>query len=390
MVKQIAMNIDQDNKNILDIKCVEKWISLLKDSNKNHVAIICHDQPDPDCLASSLAIQTIIESFGKTSTIYYGGEIPYTQNSVMMNVLNISTSRLEIDEDNEEESIQQIKSSLDNSFIIVVDTSCSFGKENNTGFSLFADKSKKADVVIDHHINNPYLECSVYINKQYGSCSTIMFEMLNLLNIQISKSLATALYLGISTDTIDLKSEGTVDNDVSALESLRALVDIELLRKIFDYPKPLALLELRKKAYCNFYICGNNLTISNVGLINPQQRALLAKLCEEMLQIESIDSALVMGVVDEGFDKPKYIIASFRTGVIGINVSQFIQKIFGKKYGGGRRGAGACKIPIDDKMCSVIDFIRRQNSESNEEVEKMIEPFFDFYANKTKEEKSNI
>lgn len=383
-----AENIEQASTQ--DSKIVEKILEAIKAKGKDNVAIICHDQPDPDCLASALAIQSIVESIGKTSTIYYGGEIPYTQNSVMMNVLNISAIKLEIDEENEEESIQQIKSNIDNSTIVVVDTSCCFGKENNTGLYQFIEKDLKADVVIDHHTVNPYLECSCYINKQYGSCSTIMYELLKSSNVVIDKGLATALYLGISTDTVDLKSEGTVDNDKAALEALRSIMDVELLRQIYDYPKPLALLELRKRVYNSFCICGNNLTISNVGLVNPQQRALLAKLCEEMLQIESIDSAVVMGVVDEGFDKPKYLIASFRTGVLAINVSQFVQKIFGKKYGGGRRGAGAAKIPLDDKLCSVIDFVRRQHAESNDEIEKLIAPFFQFYANKTKEEKNNI
>lgn len=385
------MTVEQENSIVtIDLKSVEKWLSALKATNKNSIAIICHDQPDPDCLASAMAMQAIVESIGKVSTIFYGGEIPYTQNSVMMNVLNISATKLEVDEDNEEESIQQIRESILNSFVVVVDTSCNFGKENNTSLALFIDKDKKADAVIDHHSINPYLDCQNYINKQYGSCSTIMFEILNVLNIPISKSLATALYLGISTDTVDLKSEGTVENDKDALNSLRSLMDIELLRKIYDYPKPLALLELRKRAYCGFSICGNNLTITNVGIVNSQQRALVAKLCEEMLEIESIESALVMGMVDEGFDRPKYLIASFRTGVLAINVSQFIQKIFGKKNGGGRRGAGAAKVPLDDKLCSVIDFVRRQNPESNEEVEKLIAPFFSFYADKTKQEKSNV
>lgn len=381
---------EQDSLQVIDIKLADRLISVLKEKGKENVAVICHDQPDPDCLASALAVQSIVESVGKTSTIYYGGEIPYTQNSVMMNVLNITAVKLEIDEDNEEESLQQIKANLERSLIVVVDTSCCFGKENNTGLLPFIDKDKKPDIVIDHHTSNPYLECPNYINKQYGSCSTIFFEILKVAGIHIDKGLATALYLGISTDTADLKSEGTTPNDATAIDQLRSMMDVELLRKIYDYPKPLALLELRRRAYSNFSICGNNLTISNVGFVNAQQRALLAKLCEEMLQIESIDSALIMGVVDEGVDRPKYLIASFRTGVLGINVHQFIQKIFGKKYGGGRRGAGAAKIPLDDRVCSVIDFVRRQNTDSEKEIEAFLNPFFQLYADKTKEEKNNI
>lgn len=379
---------DQQTENIkIDHKIVEKWLSII-DKN-NDISIICHDQPDPDCLASAFAIQTLAQSKGKNAVIYYGGEIPYTQNSVMMNVLNISAIKLEVDEDNEEESTQQIKDNIKKSCVIVVDTSANFGKENNTGVFNFLEKDRKPDVVIDHHTINPSIDCPMYINKQYGACSTILLEMLTELNITISKGLATALYLGISTDTADLKSEGTVQNDIDAMDFLRSIMDVELLRKIYDYPKPLALLELRRRAYSSFCISGNNLTISNVGIVNPQQRALLAKLCEEMLEVESIDSALVMGVVDEGFDKPKFLIASFRTGVLGINVSQFIQKIFGKKHGGGRRGAGAAKVPLDDKISAVIDFAKRQENGAVR-IEQLVAPFFEYYADKARQEKSNI
>jgi len=373
----------------LELSIVEAWAKIFDKGES--FAIICHDQPDPDCLASALAVQILAQSKGKIANIYYGGEIPYTQNSVMMNVLNISATKLESDEENEEESIQQIKDTIDKSVIIVVDTSCSFGKENNIGLSQFIGKDRKPDAVIDHHTVNPHLDCPFYVNRSYGACSTILVEMLSSLGLTISKGLATALYLGISTDTADLKSEGTVQNDIDAIEFLRSVMDIELLRKIYDYPKPLALLELRKRAYGSFNIYGNNLTISNVGLINPQQRALVAKICEEMLQIESIDSALVLGIVDEGFDKPKFLIASFRTEVLAINVSQFIQKIFGKKYGGGRRGAGAAKIPLDDKICSVIDFSKRQDeSDSSKMIKGLLEPIFSYYTDKAKTEKSNI
>jgi nanoRNase/pAp phosphatase (c-di-AMP/oligoRNAs hydrolase) len=379
---------DQQTENIkIDTKVVEKWLSII-DKNDD-ISIICHDQPDPDCLASAFAIQTLAQSKGKNAVIYYGGEIPYTQNSVMMNVLNISAIKLEVDEDNEEESTQQIKDNIKKSCVIVVDTSANFGKENNTGVFAFLEKDRKPDAVIDHHTINPCIDCPMYINKQYGACSTILLEMLTGLNIPISKGLATALYLGISTDTADLKSEGTVQNDIDAMDFLRSIMDVELLRKIYDYPKPLALLELRRRAYSNFCISGNNLTISNVGIVNPQQRALLAKLCEEMLEVESIDSALVMGLVDEGFDKPKFLIASFRTGVLGINVSQFIQKIFGKKYGGGRRGAGAAKVPLDDKISAVIDFAKRQENGAVR-IEQLVAPFFEYYADKARTEKSNI
>jgi nanoRNase/pAp phosphatase (c-di-AMP/oligoRNAs hydrolase) len=167
-------------------------------------------------------------------------------------------------------------------------------------------------------------------------------------------------------------------------------MDIEILRKIYDYPKPLALLELRKRVYDSFSICGNNFVIANVGIVNPQQRSLLAILCEEILGIESIDSVMIIGVVDEGFEKPKYLISSFRTTVLAINVSTFIHKIFGKKFGGGRRGAGASKIPLDPIICSSIDFAKRKESSLNNPAYEITSMFYEVYAAKVREEKNNI
>jgi len=374
---------------VLEKRDVQSLVDLFDSNKKENVAIICHDQPDPDCLASAMAVKAIADFHGIKASIYYGGEIPYTQNSVMMNVLNISAIKLEADEGNEDESTQQLKAALEQSYIIVVDTSCFFGKENNIGAFQFIPKDKQPDLVIDHHAVNNAINCP-YIHKSYGSCSTIMYEVLRELDISISKDLATGLYLGISTDTADLKSEGTTENDRVALDELRKMMDVEILRKIYDYPKPLALLELRKRAYNSYIICGNNLIIANVGIINPQQRALLAILCEEILGIESVDSVMVIGVVDEGLEKPKFLISSFRTQVLAINVSQFIHKVFGKKHGGGRRGAGASKVPLEQMLCSAIDFAKRQDADSLNPASEIIGTLFSMYANRVKEEKNNI
>lgn len=86
---------------------IEKIVSII--DKYNEVTIICHDQPDPDCLASAFAVQSIAQSMGKNSVIYYGGEIPYTQNSVMMNVLNITAIKLDNEDEDDEESIAKRK-----------------------------------------------------------------------------------------------------------------------------------------------------------------------------------------------------------------------------------------------------------------------------------------
>lgn len=60
------------------------------------LAIVCHDNPDPDCLASALALKAIaIDHDVEEVTIAYGGEISHQQNRALVNMLDISLQALE-------------------------------------------------------------------------------------------------------------------------------------------------------------------------------------------------------------------------------------------------------------------------------------------------------
>lgn len=360
------------------------FINLIRNSEQNNVVIVCHDQPDPDCLASAMAIKVIAENLGKTAGIYYGGELGHTQNRIMVNVLDISAFRLDAEDD--EEAQESLRSLMSSSFIILIDTA-HFGMENCQGVSDFIEKGSEPHLIIDHHDTNPRMTCP-YLRKAYGSCSTILFEMLLSMNIAVPRILATALYLGINTDTADLKGEGATEQDHAAYEALKEKIDLEKYLKVFNYPKPSALLDLRKRAYRDIHTT-STLAVANVGIITPQQRSLVAELCEEILEIESIETAVVMAIVDEGLKTKKSLVASFRSSLLAINTKDFMTKIFGKKGVGGRKGAGGASIPLDFIHCDTIDNIRSQHGD-NGHLLGYISHIFDAYTMKIKEEKENI
>jgi nanoRNase/pAp phosphatase (c-di-AMP/oligoRNAs hydrolase) len=362
----------------------QEYTDLIKNAEQDSVSIICHDQPDPDCLSSAMAMKVIAEHFGKKADIYYGGEIGHTQNRIMVNVLDISASRF--DSEDEEDTRQALADSIEKSFIVVVDTA-HFGCENCRGISDFVDKDRRPDLVIDHHDLNPKVT-SPYLRKPYGSCAAILSEMLESLEIPVGRILATALYLGINTDTHDLKGEGTSEGDHRAYEALKERIDLEKYLKVFNYPKPSALLDLRKRAYQTIQT-SSTLAVASVGVITPQQRSLVAELCEEILEIESIETAVVMAVVDEGLKNKKALVASFRSGLLAINTKDFMTKIFGKKGVGGRKGAGGAHIPLDFIHCDTLDYIRSQHGD-NGHLTEYTSHIFDSYAVKIKEEKENV
>lgn len=375
----MTQNDDQESDVMFDYS---EFTNIIASSEHKTISIICHDQPDPDCLASAMAMRLIADHFGKTSSIYYGGELGHTQNRIMVNVLDIPLQRLDQDDD----STEDIKKHINNSFVVVVDTA-HYGCENCNGISFFVDKDKEPDLVIDHHDLNPKRTCP-YLRRAYGSCSTILYEMIISLGIQVPKILATALYLGINTDTADLKGEGATNEDHAAYESLKEKIDLGKYLKVFNYPKPSALLDLRKRAYKDIHTT-STLAVASVGIITPQQRSLVAELCEEILEIESIETAVVMAIVDEGLKNKKSLVASFRSGLLAINTKDFMTKIFGKKGVGGRKGAGGASIPLDFVHCDTIDNIRSRYGDSDNLLEYVYH-IFEAYSIKIKEEKENV
>lgn len=58
--------------------------------------IVCHDNPDPDCLASALALGRIAAAAGiDEQQILYSGEISHQQNRALVNLLDIDLQSLD-------------------------------------------------------------------------------------------------------------------------------------------------------------------------------------------------------------------------------------------------------------------------------------------------------
>ena len=396
----VSNNVKKTNKDqFMDNKESKSYIDyftkLFNNKNKNHVVILTHDNPDPDALASAMAVREICEQiFNINTTIFYGGDLGHTQNRVMNNVLDIRAERLdqtkseiESEDDSDSSSVAaKIKEILQTSYIILVDC-YNFKISPCKEIENWVNEDKKPDLIIDHH-GCPLEQDIPIIYNKYGSCSTILYEILKETEINISKSLATALYCGISTDTHDLRSESTTENDVTARNELKEEMDAEAYLKIFHYPKPQGLIELRKKAYANIFI-ESDYMITNVGVIAPTQKVSIAEICDEMLQFESIRTAVVMAIVDPGEKHEKALIASCRSSQLSVNMQELMSSIFGKKNAGGRLAAGGARVALDPPFRSVIDHIRRTDG-NNGNLTLFTKFYFSCFSEKIKHAISNL
>jgi nanoRNase/pAp phosphatase (c-di-AMP/oligoRNAs hydrolase) len=181
--------------------------------------VLTHDNPDPDSMASAVALATIIEKRARVPMkVAYGGIIGRAENIAFVRVLKLPI-----------EPISKIIFD-DYDLLALVDTQQNVG---NHALPIHLT----ADVVIDHHplrednqVPVPFAHIGVA-----GATSTLLTQYLRTARLEPTPELATALYYGIKADTRDLERQ-TRNPDVDAYLWLFPQIDRELLSKI-EHPK---------------------------------------------------------------------------------------------------------------------------------------------------------
>ena len=156
------------------------------------VTIQCHDNPDADTIASGYALYTYFVSQGKDARLIYSGiqEIQKSNLRLMLEHLDIEIEYIR----QPEELVKDMPGQMLPGVLITVD--CQYGAGNVT-------KIPAQNVaIIDHHqIEIRDIEMA-RINPEFGSCSTLVWDMLREEGFEIEdKKLGTALYYGLYTDT---------------------------------------------------------------------------------------------------------------------------------------------------------------------------------------------
>ncbi len=180
------------------------------------VLILTHNDPDPDSIASAVALQYILETLtGVSTVIAYGGIVGRAENRALVEYLALD---------------MQLASGLDwTEFELVACGGLAPGAGNNA-----LPAGRRADIVIDHH--QPFREQSSLashadIRLEIGASSTILTGYVLAAGLDISPRLATALFYGIQTDTMGLSRDAN-DLDGTSYAALQPLVDVEALNTI--------------------------------------------------------------------------------------------------------------------------------------------------------------
>jgi nanoRNase/pAp phosphatase (c-di-AMP/oligoRNAs hydrolase) len=183
--------------------------------NANHILILPHNDPDPDAIASAVALQYLLgEILQVKGSIAYKGIIGRAENKALVRHLGYPLRSL---------TDLDLSQSMP---VALVDTQPSTGNHA-------LPRLTPATIVIDHH---PSREASpaanfVDVRPEVGATSTMLTEYLQTASIEPAAPLATALFYGIKTDTMGL-GRGISPTDVAAYFYLQTRVDVEALVQI--------------------------------------------------------------------------------------------------------------------------------------------------------------
>jgi len=286
---------------------------------RGKVIIIVHDNPDPDCLASALALCRLFTSRGgEEPLIAFSGMIGRSENLIMAQTLEIPLVPLEI---------------VDLSEYGVV---CMLDTQPGTGNNSF-DPAMAVDIVIDHHpLREKTKECLwADVKDDYGVTATILYEYLLAHELHIDAKLATAIFYAIKSDTQDLGREANLP-DKEAYLALFPLVDTQLLYKITNPCQPVEYFRTIRRTL-------SNARIYDRAIVGDMQRVtypeLVAEMADFLLRLEGVEAVLTCG------EYLSDLILSIRTNSQEMNAGEMVRRVVqGVGVGGGHTFIGGGKI----------------------------------------------
>ncbi len=286
-------------------------------ADADRVLILLHNDPDPDALASGLALRNLLRRTKTTAIIGAMQGVTRPENLRMANMLDIHVEQIT------SASLQQFER------IATVDVQPHY----------FGGLLDRADLVIDHHPEQPgYSAVFKDIRADYGSTSTILTEHLRAVDVNISERTATAMLYAIKSDTLFF-ARHTNRVDLEAFTFLYPLADAALIRKMEGAEITLERLDYVTRA-------------SQAGIMKEQvfsafvgeapREDFIPYTADFFLQLEDVKWTIVAGVVNGS------LIVSVRNLGYSRNAGEFVKRWFADiGSAGGHRAMAKAVVPIE-------------------------------------------
>jgi nanoRNase/pAp phosphatase (c-di-AMP/oligoRNAs hydrolase)/copper chaperone CopZ len=293
---------------------VQQYQRYLADADR--VLILLHNDPDPDAMASGLALRNILHRTKQTAIIGAIQGVTRPENVRMMNLLDIHVEPITA------ESLKEYDR------VAMVDVQPHY----------FGDLIEGVDLVIDHHPEQPgYTAVFKDVRADYGSTCTILTEHLRSVDVNISERTATAMLYAIKSDTLFFNRQ-TNRVDIEAFSYLYPLADPTLIRKMEGAEITSERLTYVMRAHATGKLVDQ---VFSGFLGSIPREDFVPYVADFFLQLEHVKWTIIGGVVNETF------IISVRNLGYTKNASEFVRRFFADiGSAGGHRAMAKAVVPF--------------------------------------------
>jgi nanoRNase/pAp phosphatase (c-di-AMP/oligoRNAs hydrolase) len=285
-------------------------------SDADRVLILLHNEPDPDALASGLALRNVLRRTKTTAIIGAMEGVTRPENLRMVNLLDLHVEPV------------TPASLAEFDRLAMVDVQPHY----------FGNLIDRVDLVIDHHPEQPgYTAVFKDIRPEYGSTSTILTEHLRAVDVNISERTATAMLYAIKSDTLFFNRQ-TNRVDLEAFSYLYPLADAQLIRKMEGAEVTQERLEYVIKAYQ-----GGSLSAQVFcAFLGPSPREdFIPYVADFFLQLEDVRWTIIAGIVQNT------MVISVRNLGYSKNAGEFVRRYFSEiGSAGGHRAMAKAIVPL--------------------------------------------
>ncbi len=247
-------------------------------ADATRILILTHNDPDPDAIASAVALQWLLQQNAQVdSHIVYKGIVGRAENKALVRHLGFPLTLL---------TEAEVSQSLP---VALVDTQPGAG--NNA-----LPPTAEVAIVFDHHPLREETSVARFadVRPYVGATSTILTEYCQAVDVEVPPAIATALFYGIKSDTMGL-GRGASQSDVAAYFYLQSRVDVQSLVSIERAQVP--------REYFRGLVAGlqaahvyDDVLIAYIG--EMQRPDLPAEMADLLLRLRGIEWVICMGVYD--------------------------------------------------------------------------------------------
>lgn len=249
-------------------------------SSVDAVSILMHPNPDPDAMASAMAIQAIAEDVGTDPVLQYSGAIRHQENRAFRTILDLEPEKIEDRGDLHDA-------------VVLVDHNRARGFQGAEGVDPIA--------VVDHHPGEGRGRVTD-VRTDVGACASILVEYLQELDatlgaeagLSVTPQLATGLMYGIQSDTKNY-TKGCSEKEFEAISYLYPAISEDLLDRIANPEVPIDVLEMKARAIMDHEIEGSYAVCDLGDVVNVDG---ISQSADELMHREGVRAVVVFGNYD--------------------------------------------------------------------------------------------